>query len=89
VSYVRRRLQSIKVRWVERWRLEVSEDEGDRFRALARYTADVSGDSYAGALSSTWSLTFVHTPEGWRIAEIHPVEIAGFDNPTWGNLDRR
>ena len=88
LAYVRRQLERIKVRWVDRWRLEVAESEADRFVATAVYTADVIAEVHAGTVSGTWSITFIRTPAGWKIARVQPVRIDGDARPTWHDLDR-
>ncbi len=89
ISYVERQLTRVDIRWVERFRLRVSESQPDRFTVLASYRADIATPGYAGSLPSTWSLTFVRTPDGWKIIQIKPVRILGYDNPTWLGLERR
>ena len=89
LAYVRRQLQSVKVRWLERWALQLAEADAERFVATATYTADVAGSSYVGSMESVWAFTFVRTDDGWKIATIRPLSIAGLENPTWGSIDRR
>ena len=89
LAYVRRQFQALKIRWLDRWALQVGESEADRFVATATYLADISGDAYAGSIQSRWAITFVRTPAGWGIAQIRPLHVAGLDNPRWRDLDRR
>jgi hypothetical protein len=89
LAYVRQQLQSVKVRWLERWALQLAEADAERFVATATYSADVAGYSYVGSMQSVWALTFVRTSDGWKIAAIRPLNIAGLENPTWGSIDRR
>jgi hypothetical protein len=88
VTFVRRQFQRVKVRWLDRWALQVEEATADRFVVSASYTADVTGEGYVGTVQSTWSLTFVYTATGWKIGHIRPLHIAGLDNPAWENIDR-
>jgi hypothetical protein len=89
LAYVRRQLELVKVRWLDRWALKLTEADSDRFVATATYVADISGYSYVGGVESVWTLTFVRTPDGWKIAAIRPLNIGGLENPTWGSIDRR
>jgi hypothetical protein len=83
LAYVRQQLQLVKVRWLDRWALQMEESGGDRFVASATYLADVSGEGYVGSTESRWALTFVRTSDGWKIAAVRPLHVAGLDNPRW------
>ncbi len=89
LAYARRQFQALRVRWLDRWSLQVNESAADRFVATATYLADIAGDAYSGSIQSRWAITFVRTPAGWRIAHIRPLHIAGLDAPRWSDLDRR
>jgi hypothetical protein len=89
VAFVRRELQSTKMRWLDRWGLQLQESAADRFVVTTNYSADVTTGGYSGSIPSTWSITFVRTAAGWKIACIRPLHIAGVDTPTWEDLDPR
>jgi hypothetical protein len=89
LAMVRRQLEHVKVRWVDRWRLEVHESAAERFVIEAVYTADVTAEVYSGTASGTWSITFVHSPAGWRIACVRPIRVGDLSDPTWHDLDRQ
>jgi hypothetical protein len=89
LAYAQRQLQALRVRWLERWALQIEESAADRFVATATYVADIAGDAYAGSVQSRWAITFVRTPAGWRIADIRPMNIGGLDHPRWSDLNRR
>jgi hypothetical protein len=89
LAYVRRQLQRVSVRWVDRQNLQVQQTWPDRFAVAASYTADVVVDGYAGTVPSHWSITFARTPEGWKITNIHPLHIGGDSNVSWENIDHR
>lgn len=88
LALVHRQLEHVKVRWVDRWRLEVRESEAERFVVEAVYMADITAEIYSGAASGSWSVTFVRTPTGWKIACVQPLRIEGMSNPTWQDVDR-
>ena len=89
LAVVRRQLERAKVRWVDRWRLAVQESEAQRFVVEVFYTADIATEVYTGTTSASWSITFVRTPAGWKIASVQPVRVEGMSNPTWQDLDRQ
>jgi hypothetical protein len=89
LAFARRQFQRLRVRWLDRWALQVDESQAARFVASATYVADIAGDAYAGSVQSRWAITFVRTPAGWRIANLRPLHVAGLDEPRWSDLDRR
>jgi hypothetical protein len=88
LAYVRRQMDKVAVRSVERQSLRV-EHSDDRLVVTADYLADVTVQGYARELPTRWSLTFVRTADGWRIVNIRPLYVAGIGNPTWGEIDAR
>ena len=86
---VRRQLEHVKVRWVDRWRLEVRESAAERFVVEAVYTADITAEVYSGTASGSWSITFIRSPAGWKIACVRPLRVEDMSNPTWQDVDRQ
>jgi hypothetical protein len=89
LAYVRRQLQRVSVKWVERRGLQVQQTWPDRFAVAASYTADLVVDGYAGTVPSHWSITFARTPEGWKITHIRPLNVGGDGTVSWESIGRR
>jgi hypothetical protein len=88
VAYARRQLAKVRVRWLERWELNVTEAEADRFVASVTYLADVSVEGMSGTPRSSWRFVFVRTPAGWRISGIECQHVDGHRELSWRDLDR-
>lgn len=89
LSYVRRQMAKVRVHWLERWQLSVSNAETDRFEAMVTYLTEISGEGMAATPRSNWSFTFVRTPAGWKIATLECRQIDALRGVSWRDLDRR
>jgi hypothetical protein len=89
LAYVRRQLAKVRVHWLERWELSVSDATADRFGASVTYLAEISGEGLAGTPRSNWYFTFVRTPAGWKIAALECRQIDGHRDVSWRDLNRR
>ncbi len=90
VDYMNRWLGRLRVRTLDRtWPPpRVEESDGERFVLSVSYLADLAGE-YAGTLPSGWRLTFVRTPDGWRLAGVEATYIAGLRDVSWSAIDRQ
>ncbi len=88
IEFARRRLGEVSVRWLDRLSLRVEQSQADRFVARAVYSADVSAEGFARNVPSTWSLTFVRQPKGWKTADLRLIDLAGLPHPDWRELNR-
>lgn len=89
VTYVRRQLANVRIRWIERWELTISDAQADRFVASATYLADVAAEGMSGTPRSSWRFEFVRTPAGWRIAQLECRQIDGHHDLSWRDFERR
>jgi hypothetical protein len=88
LDLVRRQLEHVKVRWVDRWQLAVRESASERFVAEVTYSADITADVYSGPATGTWAITFIRTPAGWKIDCVQPIRIGDMSDPSWHDIDR-
>lgn len=88
VTYVRRQLSKVRVRWLDRWELTTEDAGPDRFTAVVTYVAEVAVEGMSGIPRSSWNIVFVRTPAGWRIAGIECRHIDGHQGVSWRELDR-
>jgi hypothetical protein len=86
VTYVRARLHTWRVRWVERTDLQVQDQGAGRYGVAAAFLAEVS-DGSGGSFTSRWKLTLVDTPSGWRLASVEPDSIVG-QHLSWHEIAR-
>lgn len=84
---VRAKLDQVSIRWLERTGLRVVESGRDRFTVAASYLAEVRADQYDGTFTSRWALTFIRTPDGWRIITIAPEALPWTEHPTWRHVE--
>jgi hypothetical protein len=87
LEYVRRQMERVNVRDLDRTALRIERSEGDRLVVSVSYLASIVMQDYAGDVLSRWSLTFARTPAGWKIVSIQPLHVGGVDRPTWGTLE--
>jgi hypothetical protein len=87
-AFVERQLQRVRIHWLQRWELRVRESEPDRFVVVASYLADITAESFATTMRSSWALTFVRVGGEWKIAKIEPLQLGDSTHPGWGDVDR-
>ncbi len=89
LNLVADRLESIRIIWVERWQLELTDHTDEAFTAITSYRTDIVHPQGRFGPRSGWDFTFVDTPQGWRISQIHCRHIDGLSDPTWQRIRTR
>ncbi len=84
----RQQLAKLRIHWLQRMHLQIESSTREQFVAKAAYLANVSVDNFGGGLRSTWRITFVQTPLGWRIRSVAPPEIEGQRFGRWDEFAR-
>lgn len=84
VAYAGAQLETVRVHWVRRTRLEIESQGPDRFLAIVGYQCGASVRELSDfMIPSRWRITFVRSAGGWRIGTIDPPEIATTQYPNW------
>ncbi|MFO0837133.1 MAG: hypothetical protein U1D55_01295 [Phycisphaerae bacterium] len=76
-------LTRVRIMWCQRVELNVTPQDNNHFVVNAAYFSNISVDSYGGGVRSLWKLTFVRTPDGWRIERVDLPEIEGERMRSW------
>lgn len=86
LQLVRRRLQTVNLRWVQTWQLKVADSAADSFTIAVSYLSEATADRNAGTIRSRWRITFTRKPDGWKISNIQPEYIDVLSDANWGRI---
>ncbi len=82
LDLVHNRLHRLAIKDLSLWSLNTTESAADRFSVTAVYHSEVNIDGMRGDLPSTWQITFVRGPDGWKISGVRCVALPGVAHPT-------
>jgi hypothetical protein len=86
IDLVRNRLGRVNIKYVNRWSMQTEDSQPDRFTAVVVYNSDVLIEGMRQPLTSTWAITFVRAPTGWKIRQIRCRQLPGHTNPTLSDI---
>jgi hypothetical protein len=84
VDYARAKLERVRVRSVDRGRMQIEALGPERFVAIVPYQATVDAREWGGGVvPSRWRITFGRDAGAWKITTIDPPEIGLHQYSDW------
>lgn len=88
VDFARRRMESLRILFLQRISGRVESSSDDAFVYHAGYTSSIATEGVSITLQSGWRITFVRTGNQWRIGMLDTPTIQGRKITRWAELER-